>query len=201
MSHQCDPDCPHIREDQLDHGTSLFQYIDLTHVTSYNTDARTCAQNVIKPWSERLNHDPFVKSCDRDSDMILFIPFVSTVVVKSIVVVAGSEETCPRNVSLFVNRQDLDFSNVHEIVPTQQFGLNYDASASYEYTTRLNKFQNVSSLSLFFYGAAAEFSRLNYIGIKGESLGFKRQAVIAVYESRPAIHKTDSTTVQSLATQ
>ena len=42
-SHQCDPDCPHIREDQLDFGTTLFQQIDLSRVFALNS-SNQCMQ-------------------------------------------------------------------------------------------------------------------------------------------------------------
>jgi hypothetical protein len=35
-SHVCDPDCPHLREDEIDYGTTLFQQIDIDGVVALN---------------------------------------------------------------------------------------------------------------------------------------------------------------------
>ncbi len=131
-SHSCDPDCPHLREDQLDFGQSLFQQIDLDGIVAHNEAVHGSCRLVFKPYAERLLADPHARS-DSDAELMIHIPFISSVTLKSFVVVGGSAQTAPARVRLWINREDIDFTNADDIPPTQVFDLNFDPSASVEY--------------------------------------------------------------------
>jgi len=68
----------------------------------------------------------------------------------------------------FINRDDIDFGLATELTPAQEWSLT-EASASIEYGTRLNKFQSVSSLTLYFpSNGGAPCTRLHFVGLRGE---------------------------------
>ncbi len=143
-SHSCDPDCPHLREDQLDFGQSLFQQIDLDAIVAHNEAVHGSCRLVFKPYAERLLADPHARS-DSDAELMIHIPFISSVTLKSFVVVGGSAQTAPARVRLWINREDIDFSNAEDIPPTQVFDLNFDPAASVEYMPKY-----ASCLRLYF---------------------------------------------------
>ena len=70
---------------------------------------------------------------------------------------------------MFINRDDIDFGLASDLTPVQEWSLVEDPSASVEYTTRVNKFQSVSSLTLHFNGGAPS-TRIYYVGLRGESM-------------------------------
>lgn len=218
-SHSCDPDCPHLREDQLDFGQSLFQQIDLDAIVAHNEAVHGSCRLVFKPYAERLLADPHARS-DSDPELMIHIPFISSVTLKSFVVVGGSAQTAPARVRLWINREDIDFSNADDIPPTQVFDLNFDPAASVEYmpkyasfltficecarhififlqshfqichsVCRVSKFSNISHLVMMFpSNFGGDYTQISYIGLKGDVMGARRQAVIAVYESKPMGH-------------
>jgi hypothetical protein len=84
-------------------------------------------------------------------------------------VVGGSSLTCPSRVRLFVNRDDVDFGIAEELKPTQAFDLHEDPEARIDYPLQAHKFQNISSISLFFEDSIGEeTTRITYLGFKGE---------------------------------
>ena len=69
----------------------------------------------------------------------------------------------------FINRDDVDFALAEQLAPVQEWSLVPDVSASVEYTTRLTKFQSVSSLTFHFTGnGGASATRIYFIGLRGE---------------------------------
>jgi hypothetical protein len=132
-SHQCDPDCPHLREGEEDFGQSLFQQIDIDNIVAHNEQADGSCRRVFKPYSERLTNTPFARSSN-DPELLIHIPFLSSVTLKSFVICGGSPQSAPSKVKMWVNRDDIDFTS--EVPPTQVFDLNFDQTASIEYLTK-----------------------------------------------------------------
>jgi hypothetical protein len=89
---------------------------------------------------------------------------------------------------LFRNRDDIDLDNCEDVKPDQDFEVAYDKNGTFDYMLRASKFQNVNTLVIYFpANHGAENTRVNYIGIKGESTTYKRAVVEAVYESAPQL--------------
>jgi len=124
--------------------------------------------------------------------VLLFIPFSSTVRFRAFSLIAAGD-TAPRRVRVFLNRDDLDLSNVTEVPPTQEFALNDDTEGVIDYPTKYTKFQTVSSLTFYFSGTeGGEKCHINFFQLKGESTKGVRAVVNVVYEAVPnaADHKT-----------
>ena len=78
----------------------------------------------------------------------------------------------------FINRDDIDFDLAGELSPAQEWSLVDDATASLEYTTKLSKFQAVSSLTLYFpSNGGAPCTRIHFVGLRGEVRRFTAQAL------------------------
>lgn len=108
--------------------------------------------------------------------------------------IGGDSETCPSTMKLFRNRDDIDLDNCDDVKADQEFDVAYDREGTHDYMVRASKFQNVNSLTIYFPGnlGGENSTRVNYIGIKGESTTYKRAVVETVYESKPQLsdHKT-----------
>lgn len=87
---------------------------------------------------------------DVDEQMIIKIPFKKPVTINSILLF--SADSAPKNVKLFVDRVEIDFSNVDSYVPTQHLSLPEDpCSATYQNLEhKLNpiKFDTVNHLTV-----------------------------------------------------
>ncbi len=70
----------------------------------------------------------------------------------------------------FINREDIDFDNVESMEATQEWELiRLEREEMPEYPTKLTKFFNVRSLTLYFpENFGAETTRITYVGLKGE---------------------------------
>eukprot|EP01113_Clastostelium_recurvatum_P045257 TRINITY_DN7753_c0_g1_i2.p1 TRINITY_DN7753_c0_g1~~TRINITY_DN7753_c0_g1_i2.p1 ORF type:complete len:214 (+),score=51.79 TRINITY_DN7753_c0_g1_i2:35-643(+) len=174
---------------------SLFQHIAIDQVRALNERVVGSVRNVFRPWEDRLDRTRFMDSNEDDPELLVHIPFTGVVKLKSIVVIGGEDGTAPSKMRVFTNRDDIDFSTVNDVVPVQAWDIHEDTRGAIEYTTRAAKFINVSSLSIHFpSNFGADSSRIYYIGLKGDFQPLKREAVMAVYESKPqpADHKTSS---------
>eukprot|EP00026_Physarum_polycephalum_P013483 Phypoly_transcript_13889.p1 GENE.Phypoly_transcript_13889~~Phypoly_transcript_13889.p1 ORF type:complete len:206 (+),score=16.64 Phypoly_transcript_13889:320-937(+) len=184
-------------DDLADRGQeySLFKHIAIDGVTCLNESSPGSCKNVFKPFDQRLDTTKFLESNEDDPEFILHIPFTGVVKLKSIVIIGGENGKHPNKVKAYVNKENLDFSTATSVKPAQEWDLHEDFKGEIEYTTRMVNFVNVSHLTLFFpTNFGADCSRVYYIGLKGEYTEMKRQAVTAVYESRPQLsdHKQDS---------
>jgi hypothetical protein len=110
--------------------------------------------------------------------------FVSPVHIRKLCIIGGSdEESHPREVRLYVNRDGIDFTEVHENRPAQVFTLPINRDGSVELITSVTSFTGVNSLAFFFpSNHGAEATAVQYIGMQGEHTHFRREAVNAVYE-------------------
>jgi hypothetical protein len=103
----------------------------------------------------------------------------------------------PTRARLFVNRDDLDFDSLASAEPTQEFELVAGGGAAeaarVEYACKPSKFSGVYSVDVHFPGNGNDSSntRVDFLGFKGTHTQGKREAVVAVYESRamPQDHK------------
>eukprot|EP01108_Squamamoeba_japonica_P008660 TRINITY_DN7749_c0_g1_i1.p1 TRINITY_DN7749_c0_g1~~TRINITY_DN7749_c0_g1_i1.p1 ORF type:complete len:216 (+),score=19.52 TRINITY_DN7749_c0_g1_i1:124-771(+) len=178
---------------------SLYRLIDHNNIRVFNAADEACARKVFRPYEERNARDESLQSEEDDPELIVHVPFTSCVKIKSITICGGSSENSPKNVRVFVNRDDVDFSNASDLEPTQALELIDDVNvqADAEYKLRAAKFQRVQSVTLFFdENFGADETEIYYIGFRGEfDQEITRKAVIATYESKPMLedHKQPTT--------
>lgn len=186
--HACSAACDHSAEaDVGGEEWSLHTRVAMDRVTCLNEAEPGSGPRVLRPWAARFDADAPRLSSDADEQLLLAIPFVAPVKLKSICVIGAGGEESPAEMRAFVNCDGLDFGEAELRESTQAWELvDNNGDGRVEYPTRFSRFQNVSTLTLFFnrnYGA--DVSVIQFIGLKGEYTEYKREAVDAVYESRP----------------
>eukprot|EP00879_Flechtneria_rotunda_P025864 GHRR01027518.1.p1 GENE.GHRR01027518.1~~GHRR01027518.1.p1 ORF type:complete len:110 (+),score=25.96 GHRR01027518.1:1068-1397(+) len=87
----------------------------------------------------------------------------------------------------FINRDDLDFTTIANMMPVQEWDLQeVNITGLLEYPTQVAKFNGVYSLDLHFPSTfGSDQAEIHFIGLKGEFSERQRRAVEAVYEARP----------------
>jgi len=188
-SHGCGEDChdhDHIPEAQGDRD-NLYSRIDRDNIVALNAEGRP--SSVIKPWHERMDEDVYLES-DADDQMIMRIPFTGSVKLRALLLKAGPGDQTPAKVALFNNVEHLDFTEITEHKPTQEFEMPQGREVG-EYHVMSAKFPAATSVTLYFPSSqGATTSRIYYVGFLGQWSERKSEPVIAVYESRanPADH-------------
>ncbi|CDZ98006.1 Thioredoxin-like protein [Phaffia rhodozyma] len=131
-------------------------------------EGRGEAKVVIKSWEDREDDSSWVES-GVDDQLILNIPFVQNVRVRSILIKTGRGETAPSVVKIFANRPEgLTFSEIEsDLKPTQELALHGEDVV--EYPLRVQSFKDVVSIGLFFgEPEGSDKSRVYYIGFLGD---------------------------------
>ncbi|KAM0938249.1 putative Galactose-binding-like domain superfamily, PITH domain, PITH domain superfamily [Dioscorea sansibarensis] len=174
---------------------SLYKHIDFSKARALNEAVAGSIKSVFKAWEHRLeNTGGFLESNDGDPELIIFIPFTSDVKIKSISVVGGAGGTSPSKMRAFINREGIDFSDVQNMLPIQEWDLVENLQGVLEYQTRYSRFQSVANLTLHFpENFGGDTTQIYYIGLRGEATQLKRDVVATiVYEitPNPSDHKT-----------
>jgi PITH domain len=166
---------------------SLYSRVDADCVICLNEAEPNSGPRVLRPWHARLDASLPQLASDADEQLLLCLPFTSPVKIKSICVIGAGGEECPAEMKAFINVETLDFSSAESMKPVQTWELvEENARGDLDYPTKFSKFQNVSTLWLFFTrNFGADVTRIMYIGLKGEYTLYKREAVVSMYESRP----------------
>ncbi|KAJ3744212.1 galactose-binding domain-like protein [Lentinula detonsa] len=194
MPHHHDHDCAHEHDhDHDDHDSlstgaqdNLYQYIDRANVMALNADDNCKGSDAIKPWHERTSEDKVISFVESEADdqLIIRIPFTGSVKLRSVLLKTGPADLTPLKVVLFANEDNLDFQDVADRKPTQEFDIAQGREVG-EYAVKTAKFPNVSSLTLFFPSSqGAETVRIYYIGLLGTWTERKSNPVITVYEAQ-----------------
>jgi len=134
-----------------------------------------------------------LRSNDDDPELLIHIPFNGAVKLKAVCVVGGEGGTSPGKMRLFTNEEHLDFASVEGKAPVQEFDLVENFAGEIEYQTQVFKFQGVHHLCIHIPQAlGAEETRISFVGLKGEFVERRREAVETVYELRPVPKDTDT---------
>ncbi|KAF8638179.1 hypothetical protein AX17_002377 [Amanita inopinata Kibby_2008] len=190
MPHHCEHNChDHSHGD----GTSdsepnpqdnLYMCIDRQNVVALNTSNH--GSEVIKPWHDRADENVFVES-EADDQIIVRIPFTGSVRLRAILLKAGPAEYTPSKVLLFANDMSVDFEDVAEKLPTQEITVAQGRAVG-EYAVKTAKFNNISSIGLYFPSSwGGDVTRIYYIGFLGYWTKRNDKPVITVYEAQPNI--------------
>ncbi|KAJ6584559.1 PITH domain-containing protein [Mycena capillaripes] len=189
MPHQHDAHCGHeATEHDHDHDSTdlgpkdnLFSQIDRDNVVALNASGP--GSTIIKPWYERLDEEKSIES-DTDDQLIIRIPFTSSVKLRSLLLKTGPTDQTPLKVVLFSNEDNFDFEDITDKTPTQEFAVAQGREVG-EYALRTAKFSNVSSISLFFPASqGADTTQIYYVGFLGHWTERKLSAPVTVYETQ-----------------
>ena len=187
---------------------SLHKHVATSRLRALNAAAPADASSLLRPWGERATpaRPPLVSDDDDPPELLVHVPFEGLVKITAFAVVSCScgdgdgEDNItspPSRVRLFVNRDDLDFDSLASVEPTQEFELVSSGSVAeasvVEYPCKPSKFVGVYSVDVHFpgNGNGSDKTRVDFLGFKGTHTQGKREAVVAVYESRamPSDHR------------
>jgi hypothetical protein len=197
QEHQHTAACDHSNDDP-NRGSefSLYTQIDFEGIRCFNALDPANAKTIFRCWDDRFETVNSLES-DADEQIILFIPFISNIKLKSILLLGQPGESNPKLLKVFINREDVDFDSVDSIEPLQEWNLIEHPPRNIipEYPTKLTKFASVRNITLFFdsnFGAVT--TMIHYLGFKGEWTAVHRDPIITVYElaANPADHKQKS---------
>ncbi|KAF8310954.1 DUF1000-domain-containing protein [Clavulina sp. PMI_390] len=164
--------------------STLYNIIDKDKVFGLNLTVPEDAKELIKPWNERDSLERWVDS-GVDDQLIIHVPFIENVKVRSILLKPARGEACPHRLRIYSNIPDgLDFDQAENTKPNLDFSLLENENDVTEYPLRVAAFTSVNSLTLFFgpnlmfnrclaliptsEAPGEETSRLYYIGFRGE---------------------------------
>ncbi|KAJ2710908.1 hypothetical protein H4R19_003509 [Coemansia spiralis] len=188
-SHGHDHDHDHDHDAEADTGLrdSLFGKVAVGRAWCLNEQTPGSVCGVFKPWHQRLDTTCGIAS-DADEELLVYVPFTGMVKLKSVLIWGGSGQEAPREVRVFANRDDLDFDNVHDALPTQEWPLVDGATHPVEYPVRAAKFSAVQSVALHFpANFGADETHVYYLAFRGDWEQLRENPVISVYELRPNV--------------
>lgn len=150
--------------------------VDLTWTDLVDATSSSNSSSVIKPWHERQDLTNYVESDPDDEQLLLRVPFTANVKLRSISILGEGGDQAPKQLKVYINRPELDFSDVLDDAtePVQTLDL-VQSREVVDYSVRPAKFSNIQHLTLFFSQNFADDSesqtRIYYVGFKGESSG------------------------------
>ena len=169
----------------------LNSQIDLKGIRCLNAEDDSKASKVFKNWDDRFSLTDILVS-DSDEELIIFIPFVSSLKLKSISIMGLNDSTAPSKMKVFINCDDVDFDSVNSMTSTQEWDLVQFLARNMvpEYPTKLTKFTNVYNLTIYIPSNFGEdVTKIAYIGLKGEFQTLNKDPIITIYEA--AANPTD----------
>ncbi|EAU89346.2 hypothetical protein CC1G_03611 [Coprinopsis cinerea okayama7 len=171
--------------------SNLYGAIDRQNVHGLNLTTPEDAKAIIKPWAEREDDTIWAES-NVDDQLIIHIPFMENVRLRSVLLKLGRGESTPRHLRVFANHSTIvDFAAAEATKPHLNISLQEGETSVVEYPLRAAAFSSVHSLSLFFNEAVGEeVSRIYYIGFKGDMRSVKRE--VASELEVPAPHTADA---------
>lgn len=167
-------------------GNTLYPYIDRDRIMGLNEASSGMASRIVKSWDNRLEPEPHLETDEDDAELIITIPFIAAVHVRSFCIVSYEQNLGPNKVKIFKNRDDIDFDLARDLEATQEYDLIEDFNAAVDYPLSPSKFKGVTSLTLFF---ASNFmgddvsTKMSYLGFKGEGTQERRGVVRTTYEA------------------
>lgn len=112
-------------------------------------------------------NDISIKSNSGDATLITSIKFKDKVNIVKIQINGVSPETNPSFVKCYVNKLEIDFSDVNDIPSTQQFDLTKEINKQIK--VNIPKWKSVSELTLYFENEEADYLEIKSIEFYGSS--------------------------------
>ncbi len=106
-----------------------------------------------------------IKSNSGDATLITYIKFKERANILKLQINGVSKETNPSLVKCYINRIDIDFSDVNDIKPTQQFDLTKEINKQMK--VNIPKWRNVTELTLYFENEEADYLEIKSIQFFG----------------------------------
>ncbi|KAF8342759.1 PITH domain-containing protein [Cantharellus anzutake] len=164
--------------------STLYTVIDRDKVFGLNLTVPEDAKEVIKTWNDRDSVDKWVDS-GVDDQLIIHVPFIESVKVRSVLLKPARGETCPQRLRIYANQPSgVDFADAENIKPHLDMSILEGDTGVTEYPLKVAAFTNVSSLTLFFAthpfpiwqseSASEECTRIYFIGFKGDTRRTKK---------------------------
>ncbi|PRT53590.1 PITH domain-containing protein 1 [Wickerhamiella sorbophila] len=191
-------DHDHLPPPDTNEAQTLYSKINLDQVVVLNECDPGSGAAIIRKYSERLATEPYLES-DVDPELLITIPFTGLVRLHSLLIRSFADARAPREIRIFKNRDDLDFTNVADLKEVQKLehpaetgvGTSQD-DGIVEYALNRAQLSNVTSITLHIpsnYGA--ETSAMTYIGLRGDFKELNRAPVVTMYEAaaNPADHR------------
>ena len=176
-AHSHDPEHP---EDTW----NLYQHI--AHATALNA-TEPDALGIFKPHVQRWQTESVVKS--HDQELLIKVSFGTPVHVRRIMVIGGADgdgSSHPLLMKVYVNRENIDFSDVHDVEAAQKVSLAVnERGEAFIHTAPPHLFTNLTSIAFFIAENQSNGevdTVLRYIGMQGEHTHDRAEAVHAVYE-------------------
>lgn len=151
----------------------------LTSIHGLNLPVPETARDVIKPWDARDSTDKYAES-NVDDQLIIHIPFLESVRIKSILIKTGRGDLAPQNLNIYTNAPTIvDFADAEsgDVKPQLEIALKTDEPGVVEYPVKASVFGNISTLSLFFVSLNLWLARLStaHLRLMIERLGGRRR--------------------------
>ncbi|KJA13744.1 hypothetical protein HYPSUDRAFT_92649 [Hypholoma sublateritium FD-334 SS-4] len=171
--------------------SNLYGVVDRDNIHGLNLTVPEDAKEVVKPWDQREDNVKYLDS-SVDDQLIVHIPFIENVRIKSILLKLGRGEVAPRHLQIYANRSTIvDFAEAEATRAHLNISLLEGETGVVEYPMRAATFASVHSLSLFFNDSVGgEVSRVYYIGFKGDMRSIKREVNSKL--EVPAPHAADA---------
>ncbi|OCF45278.1 hypothetical protein I317_00800 [Kwoniella heveanensis CBS 569] len=161
--------------------TNLWGQIDKDNVTGLNLVDPASASKVIKTWDDRLDDELFVES-GVDDDLILYIPFISSLRLRTLLLHPPSpgHPHRPGRLRLYANLPNCpDFSDLEGMNPIMDIDVSAPPPGAVrlpdgrrdveEWGLKVQKLANVFSITLYFSEAVTSLrSTMFYVGFKGD---------------------------------
>ncbi|KAJ8121919.1 hypothetical protein ONZ43_g1754 [Nemania bipapillata] len=180
---------------------SLYQFIRFDDIVTLNEASRDMGKAVVKKtWVERLQPEPELVS-SVDEQLLMNVPFTGQVQLHSILLRTSLSPSAPRTLRVFINRDDLDFNNIDDRAPSQEFELSQTSEVQ-EIPVKRAIFGKAQRLTLYFVDnfstlgdEEAEASRIGYIAFKGKWMQLGRAPTQILYEAaaNPSDHAIKGT--------
>ncbi|KAH9470865.1 hypothetical protein MJO28_003294 [Puccinia striiformis f. sp. tritici] len=170
---------------------SLYPYIDQSKSYCLNVDQPPNSRRgggghqdagigaIIRPIHTRneiSSETSLVTHQDTGPEMIVHVVFNQPVRARTIVINVAKGDQAPRLARVWTNRSNaISFDQLDDLKPDQDWELDVQRETAVEYSTRLSRFQSVSSLSFEFRDpSAGQRSRIYFLGVLGDVKQLKR---------------------------
>ncbi|SPO24544.1 uncharacterized protein UTRI_03813 [Ustilago trichophora] len=201
-------DDSHVKPDEGDQDL-LYSSIDRDRIITLNETISGSGALIFKPWDRRFDPHPELLS-DADDQLIIHIPFTSSVKLSTLLFRPSSNpQFTPESIKLYKNlpESNISFEDLPSL-PQNKITTTLNSIPTISDTTQIIpfplapvKWSNTDSVTIFIESSLGQNqSAIQFLGFKGKSSGYKRQAPQnIVYESAPQLKDHSKVGTDSLS--
>ena len=164
MDHTHGPNCGCKDYQDVENANDLIGSIDLDKVRCLNEGHNKTGNGLFREQDRRFEKEYSVVS-DCDGELLLIVPFLTQVKIRSICVIAQNGDSSPHSLRLYINNENVDFS-LAEGPCIQEFPLIPNLEGLLHNAVNPHKFSRVHKLIIHLKGNVEEIG-VSYIQIKG----------------------------------